>query len=92
MRTFFGVAALSYLALWSAAYAGVTYAYDDLGRLCTATYDNGKTIAYTYDPAGNRTLVATSGSPPSCAAPGSPARAMLKRKRTRTTHTASIAK
>jgi YD repeat-containing protein len=80
MRTFFGVAALSYLALWSAAYAGVTYAYDDLGRLCTAAYDNGKTITYTFDAAGNRTLVATSGSPPSCTVPNSPLKAKKKRK------------
>jgi YD repeat-containing protein len=63
MRTFVGVAALSYLAIMAAAHAGVTYTYDDLGRLTTAAYDNNKTITYTYDPAGNRTQVATANTP-----------------------------
>ena len=31
----------------------VTYVYDDAGRLTEAKYDNGKTIGYTYDKAGN---------------------------------------
>ena len=34
--------------------AATTYAYDDLGRLKSAVYDNGKEIDYNYDPAGNR--------------------------------------
>ena len=33
----------------------VTYTYDELGRLKTATYPDGKGIAYSYDAAGNRT-------------------------------------
>ncbi|MFQ5535572.1 MAG: Ig-like domain-containing protein [Sphingomonadales bacterium] len=45
----------------------VTYVYDDLGRLTKATYDDGSVIDYSYDPAGNRTQVATTagtgGSP-----------------------------
>ncbi|HZD60548.1 MAG TPA: Ig-like domain-containing protein, partial [Anaerolineae bacterium] len=31
----------------------VTYTYDELGRVKSATYDNGNTITYTYDKAGN---------------------------------------
>ena len=48
----------------SAANAGVAYTYDGLGRLWTASYDNGKQIVYTYDPAGNRTQVVTQATPP----------------------------
>lgn len=37
--------------------------YDSLGRLIQITYDNGTTIAYTYDAAGNRTgAVVTCGT------------------------------
>jgi YD repeat-containing protein len=46
--------------------AGVTYTYDDLGRLRTATYDDGTVISWVYDAAGNRTQVVTTvpgGSP-----------------------------
>lgn len=43
------------------AQANVQFTYDDLGRLKTATYSNGTTIAYGYDPAGNRTQVVTTG-------------------------------
>ncbi|MFL6600227.1 MAG: RHS repeat domain-containing protein [Steroidobacteraceae bacterium] len=40
-----------------------TYNYDALGRLQSVTYQNGTTVVYTYDPAGNRTQVTnTSGS------------------------------
>ena len=63
MRTFLSVATLGYLAMMAAAHAGVTYTYDDLGRLTTAAYDDNKTITYTYDPAGNRTQVTTASTP-----------------------------
>ncbi len=32
------------------------YTYDNLGRLVQVVYDNGTTIVYTYDAAGNRTV------------------------------------
>lgn len=60
-------------ALWAetAAAETVTYAYDSLGRLTSATYIEGgvtKTITYAYDLAGNRTQVAvtqsTANNPP----------------------------
>jgi YD repeat-containing protein len=55
----FSVLALFIIATLStpahAASATVTYAYDTLGRVTTATYSNGTVIAYTYDAAGNRT-------------------------------------
>ena len=38
-----------------AAAETVAYTYDALGRIATVTYDNGATITYTYDDAGNRT-------------------------------------
>jgi YD repeat-containing protein len=41
----------------------VIYTYDELGRLKTVTYNNGATITYSYDPAGNRTSLVQ--SPPS---------------------------
>lgn len=40
----------------------VTYTYDTLGRLKTATYSNGVAVTYYYDAAGNRTSVVTSGA------------------------------
>jgi YD repeat-containing protein len=42
-----------------AASGGASYTYDTLGRLIQVTYDNGTTITYTYDAAGNRTLKTT---------------------------------
>ncbi len=39
----------------------VSYTYDPLGRLVQVTYDNGSSIVYTYDAAGNRTSVVVSG-------------------------------
>jgi YD repeat-containing protein len=37
------------------AAATVLYTYDDLGRVTSITYDDGKRVAYSYDAAGNRT-------------------------------------
>lgn len=37
------------------ARADTTYTYDALGRLSSVTYDDGRRVTYTYDPAGNRT-------------------------------------
>jgi YD repeat-containing protein len=38
-----------------AANGSVTYTYDALGRVATASYDTGVIIIYSYDPNGNRT-------------------------------------
>lgn len=40
------------------------YAYDALGRLKRVEYSSGCVIEYTYDPAGNRTLLSQTGCPP----------------------------
>jgi len=40
----------------SPSYAsGISYTYDALGRVISATYDNGTVIFYNYDAAGNPT-------------------------------------
>lgn len=41
----------------------VNYTYDTLGRLQTATYNNGAVITYSYDAAGNRSSQVTIGAP-----------------------------
>lgn len=48
-----------------AAAAGVTYSYDQVGRVGAAWYDNNMCVAYTYDANGNRTSQtnATPGTP-----------------------------
>jgi len=62
----------------SAASGSTQYTYDALGRLLTATYDNGVQIQYQYDAAGNRTQAKVNtgqtlpGSPPPPPPPGSP--------------------
>jgi YD repeat-containing protein len=38
-----------------AANGSVTYTYDALGRVTTASYDTNVCVAYAYDPNGNRT-------------------------------------
>lgn len=38
-----------------AANGSVTYTYDALGRVVTASYDTGVIVIYTYDANGNRT-------------------------------------
>ena len=58
--------ALLLLALVSTlpAHAGsAVNAYDSLGRLTRVTYSNGVVIVYTYDAAGNRSTVVTTGAP-----------------------------
>lgn len=47
--------ALVLLAAASAHAQAVNYGYDELGRIRTVTYADGKQIVYTYDAAGNRT-------------------------------------
>ena len=43
----------------------VIYTYDALGRVVTATYADGTTTTYSYDPTDNRTAQTTTlGSPP----------------------------
>jgi YD repeat-containing protein len=43
---------------------GEEFTYDSLQRLTSITYDNGGSIAYTYDTAGNRlTLVSQASTP-----------------------------
>ena len=39
------------------ASAATTYNYDGQGRIVQVVYDNGATITYAYDAAGNRTTV-----------------------------------
>ena len=55
------------LALWPRTVLAkdpVVYTYDALGRLTSASFPNGVTITYTYDPAGNRTQVVAASTPP----------------------------
>lgn len=58
------VGAIGAIAAALAANGSVSYTYDPLGRLNTASYDTGVCIAYTYDANGNRLTqtVTVSGS------------------------------
>lgn len=61
-----GILVLGSLAILLSAPAlagSVTYTYDVLGRLATATYSTGVVITYSYDATGNRTSVVTTGVP-----------------------------
>jgi hypothetical protein len=40
-----------------------TYTYDEHGRLKTVTYTDGSSISYSYDDAGNRTVVVQATTP-----------------------------
>ncbi len=48
--------AMADLTTASAANGSVSYTYDALGRLTTASYDTGVCVIYQYDANGNRTL------------------------------------
>ncbi|MBA3811444.1 MAG: RHS repeat protein [Caulobacteraceae bacterium] len=69
-------------ALAGAAHAGtVTYTYDGLGRLATASYSDGSTVTYKYDPAGNRTRqVTTAAGTPSAHGQARPGADRLERR------------
>lgn len=62
MRTLL-VGVMAALLAFPALAGSVTYTYDALGRLKTATYSNGAVITYSYDAAGNRTSQVTTGVP-----------------------------
>ena len=52
------------LTLSGVALAGNdTYHYDVYGRLISIIYADGSTITYTYDAAGNRTVVTQTATP-----------------------------
>ncbi len=60
---FIGTLSVVLLSFSGAALSGsVSYTYDSLGRLKTATYSNGVVVTYVYDAAGNRTSKVTSGA------------------------------
>ncbi|TWB09205.1 YD repeat-containing protein [Nitrospirillum amazonense] len=61
VRTATLAGALSCLALPAAA-DSISYTYDALGRVIKSTTSSGATIQYSYDPAGNRTMVSASGT------------------------------
>ena len=65
MRALFYAAIVISMASASPALsqATTTYQYDTLGRLSSAAYTS-KTITYNFDPAGNRTQVATQTNAP----------------------------
>lgn len=61
LRLLVGAAAM--VASFAAVAGSATYTYDNLGRLTRIAYSNGVVITYTYDAAGNRTAVVTTGAP-----------------------------
>jgi YD repeat-containing protein len=67
-RTFMGAllggVALNALSRTNAFADTAQYAYDALGRLIGVTYSDGSSIAYTYDAAGNRTIVQQTSNQP----------------------------
>lgn len=60
LSTFY-VLCIGILVISSTASAGTTFEYDEHGRLEKVTYDDGATVTYTYDDAGNRTSKVTAG-------------------------------
>jgi YD repeat-containing protein len=58
----FAASALALLACGDLLAGTVSYQYDALHRLTGVTYPDGSVIAYTYDPAGNRTQKAVTAA------------------------------
>lgn len=55
--------AVAFLALaLASASAATQYTYDDLNRLTKVQYDDGRSISYAYDPAGNLLSVSKAGT------------------------------
>ncbi|MES2161416.1 MAG: NBR1-Ig-like domain-containing protein [Pseudomonadota bacterium] len=50
------------VAVTGSTVGSVSYTYDTLGRVHTATYASGAVVTYNYDAAGNRTSTVTSGA------------------------------
>jgi len=66
LKKLFPVVFFAFYLLWqfpTPSLAQTTYEYDDLGRLTSVTYGGGEMVDYSYDPAGNRSSVATAGAP-----------------------------
>ena len=56
IRNRLALVVLASLVISNASQASsVSYAYDQVGRVTTAAYDNGLCVVYTYDANGNRT-------------------------------------
>ena len=58
-----GLLALLAVATLPTQAGSAAHTYDSLGRLSKVTYSNGTVVTYTYDAAGNRTAVVTTGAP-----------------------------
>ncbi|MDP3377253.1 MAG: RHS repeat domain-containing protein [Brevundimonas sp.] len=65
-------APLSFLGRLTARADPINYTYDALGRLHRVEYSTGCTIEYTYDAAGNRTLLSQTSCPPAPPPPPPP--------------------
>lgn len=65
--TLWGFASAGLAGLIAPALATETtqYWYDSLGRVIRVQFQDGSTVVYSYDAAGNRTAVARTSSPPS---------------------------
>ena len=64
-----GFASVGVVGLIAPTFATETtqYWYDPLGRVVRVQFQDGSTVVYSYDAAGNRTQVARTSSPPSTA-------------------------
>ena len=63
MRRWWAVVAGLVLLGGAVAGAAERYEYDRAGRLIKVTYDDGSSIAYTYDANGNVVAIVTTGPP-----------------------------